>query len=80
MVFEIVEVKTYSGYKPDESPLSFVLHGETIKVKEILDRWYAAGIHPWQPQYDYFKVVDTRGNIFLLRFNRRRHVWSVLLE
>ncbi len=80
MVFEIIKVKTYSGYKPDEAPLSFVLHGQQISVKEILDRWYAAGVHPWQPQYDYFKILDEHGQTFLLRFNRRRHVWSVLVE
>jgi len=80
MIFEIVTVKTYCGYKLNEEPRSFELHGETFHVKEIIDRWYAAGMHPWQPQYDYYKIIDENDEIFLLRYNRRRDVWSVLVE
>ena len=80
MLFEIIEVKTYCGYKFNEEPRTFRLHGEQHQVREIIDRWYSAGIHPLQPQYDYYKVLDKNGREYLLRYNRKRDVWSVLIR
>jgi hypothetical protein len=34
-----IQVTAYSGYKAGERPAAFVLGGEEIGVRKILDRW-----------------------------------------
>ncbi len=36
---EPTEVIAYAGYRGEESPRSFVLHGRRIAVTEVLARW-----------------------------------------
>jgi len=79
MIFEIVEVKTYSGSKIDERPLSFIYRGEKIMIEEIVDRWYESGLKAGRPVYNYFKVRTGRVGFFLLRHNLAHDAWSVML-
>lgn len=39
MAEEKIEVAAYSGSRGEETPRSFVLHGERTEVVEILDLW-----------------------------------------
>lgn len=36
---ETINVTAYAGYRGEESPRSFMLHGKRIAVTEVLARW-----------------------------------------
>ena len=80
MIFAIVQVKTYDGAKKAERPVSFKYQGKTYNVVEILDRWYEGNPVAGRPNYNYFKVLTSDGEIFILRYNQRYEVWSVLIS
>ncbi len=79
MIFEIVEVQTYSGTAADERPVSFFFSNKKILIDEIIDRWYESGAKAGGPIYHYFKIYAPESQIYLLRHNVKRDVWSVLL-
>ncbi len=79
IIYEIVDVKTYDGYKPSERPTGFAYEGVEHHVVEILDRWYEASRIAGRPTYDYFKVRSDKGGVYILRHNRMHDVWSVLI-
>jgi len=66
-----IEVKTYSGYKADERPTSFVIGAKEFEVKECLDKWYGEG-------YGYFKVVADDGYIYILRHDMNNDHWELV--
>lgn len=66
----MVEVECYSGYKADERPISFTIHGHKFQIKEILDRWYGQ-------DYEYFKVTADDGNDYILKHHRNDDSWSL---
>ena len=39
MAEEKIEVLAYAGYRGEESPRAFILHGKRIEVRKVLDRW-----------------------------------------
>ncbi len=55
-----MRVQCYSGYKGDERPVRFELHGREYVVEEILDRWYG-------PHATFFKLRADDGNVYILR-------------
>jgi len=65
-----IEVNSYSGYRESERPVSFRLGSDTIKVKEIVDRWY-------EPDAIYFKVLGSDENNYILRHNEADHSWEL---
>ncbi len=65
---EPIEVTAYSGYKANERPLHFTLHGERVVVATVVDRWYGT-------ECDYFKVEDPAGRRFLLCWHRLHDRW-----
>jgi len=79
MIFEIVEVQTYSGAAADERPVSFFFNNKKVMIDEIVDRWYESGEKAGGLVYHYFKIHASEKQIFLLRQNVNRDVWSVLL-
>ena len=79
MVFEIVEVQTYSGSGADERPVSFIYREEKIVIDEIIDRWYESGPRAGGAVYNYFKV-RTKDRFYILKHNLRHDAWSVLLS
>jgi hypothetical protein len=76
MIFEIIDVECYSGYKTDERPISFTYHNEKWEIKTILDRWYAGGVDPEAPIINYFKVQTIENSLFLIRYNQETDKWS----
>ncbi len=77
IVFQISEVECYCGGKGDQTPKLFLYENGQVKISEILDRWYEGGINPNKPVYNYFKIKSNSGDLYLLRFNTNRQVWSV---
>ena len=65
-----IEVRSYSGYKANERPLSFELGERNFQVKRIVERWFGE-------DHDYFKVLADDGGVYLLKWNRNLDRWSL---
>jgi hypothetical protein len=70
-----LEVKTYSGYKADEYPLSFMLDDDEYKIAEVTDRWYQGDNNPEYPVSHYFKVKTGEGSECLLKHELDKDLW-----
>lgn len=66
-----IRVLTYSGYKADERPTSFLWGERTFQVKEVVDRWY-------DMDHNCFKVLTDDGNIYLLRHDMNSDQWELV--
>jgi len=80
MTFEIIKVEGYSGYRPDERPMSFIYNGRQHEVRDILERWYESSRRAGNPIYAFFKVITEDGDLFLLRYNSRFRTWAILTD
>ena len=80
MIFAIIEVQTYDGAKTAERPLRFEYQGKTHVVAQVIDRWYEGHPVAGRPNYNYFKVLTTNNEVFILRYNQRYEVWSLLIK
>ena len=69
-MLEII-VESYSGVKSEEYPLRFHLQGRKINISKIEDRWLTPGCK-------CFKILADNGNIYVLEYNERDDVWSLL--
>lgn len=67
----LIKVATYSGYKADERPTSFVISERTLKVKECLDRWYGEG-------HAYFKLSADDGYSYIIRHDIFNEEWELV--
>ena len=63
-------VKTYSGYKADERPLSFILDDVEHYIEEIIDAWVGK-------EFDYWKVKDADGERFLIKRDKEADEWAL---
>ena len=79
-IYEIIEVRSYAGFRSEESPRSFIFRDREYIVTEIIDRWYEGGVIPNQTVYNYFKVETESGDEFILRYNAKRDVWAICLS
>jgi hypothetical protein len=66
-----ITVQTYAGYKGDERPVSFSREGRTLRILEIVDRWY-------DPDHSRFKVLADDGGTYLLRHDMNDDAWELL--
>ncbi|MEE9542925.1 MAG: hypothetical protein V3V95_04000 [Thermodesulfobacteriota bacterium] len=71
MVKILIKVETYSGYKADERPTSFIIRERVLKVKECLDQWYGEG-------YAYFKVGADDGYTYIIRHEMNDDQWELV--
>ena len=65
-----ITVQTYAGYKGDERPVSFSRGGRTLRITEIVDRWY-------DPDYNMFRVLADDGGTYLLRHDMNADTWEL---
>ncbi len=65
-----LKVKTYSGFKADEKPISFIKDGIEYEVAEIVDAWVGV-------KYDYWRVKVESGERYILKVNREKDVWEI---
>lgn len=67
-----IKVKTYSGYKTNERPTSFVIGERIFKVEEVLDRWYGE-------DHDYFKLRADDDCTYIIRYDRAEDEWELTM-
>ena len=67
-----MRVRTYSGYRADERPLSFEMGERVVEVTDCLDRWYGEG-------YEYFKVRGGDGDVYILRHGLDADLWDLVM-
>jgi hypothetical protein len=65
-----ISVESYAGHRADERPLRFDLRGRSYEVLELDDQWYS-------PEARYFRVRADDGNLYVLRHDERRDVWTL---
>jgi hypothetical protein len=65
-----IKVECYAGYKGDQYPKRFALGESLLEVEEIEDQWYS-------PSSQYFRVRASDGNIYILRHDQERDLWSL---
>jgi hypothetical protein len=67
-----VRVRSYAGYRAEESPQRFFIGKREVKVVEIIDRWL-------DPAYSYFKVRGDDDGIYILRYSQDSDAWDMHL-
>jgi len=65
-----IRVECYAGYKADERPMRLHLGERILEVAEIEDRWYSPG-------EEYFRVLTSDGDRYVLRHVEAQDVWSL---
>jgi hypothetical protein len=65
-----IRVECYAGYRGEQEPRAFTLGERRIEVASILDRWLA-------PEYRYFKVAGSDGDLYVLRHDEASGDWTL---
>lgn len=71
---EGIEVISYSGYREEEIPRSFISHNETIEIVEIIDRWIEEDFHN-RTRRRFFRVRGDDGFIHSLYRDESSRKW-----
>jgi hypothetical protein len=66
-----VKVDTDIVSAGEERPVRFVLGGRSIKIDDILDRWYS-------PQGSYYRVLGEDGNFYILKGPADGELWELV--
>lgn len=70
-----ITVSCHAGYRGEEQPVRFAMgcpgeDGKSLAVEEVLDRWHG-------PDYRYFKVRASDGNLYILRHDEAGDSWEL---
>jgi hypothetical protein len=68
--YRSITVRTYAGYRADERPVEFSVDTDTLRVREIVDRWY-------DPDCNYFRVLADDGAVYLIRYDLDADGWQL---
>ena len=66
-----IKVKTSSGYKADERPVSFTIREKVLRVEERLDEWRGEG-------HAYFKLKADDGYTYIIRHDLESDSWELV--
>ncbi len=67
-----VRVECYAGYRGEETPTRFYLHGRCFEVQELLDCWLG-------PDHRYFKIIAQDGGVYILRHDTGHDRWELTM-
>jgi hypothetical protein len=67
---KVIDVSCYSGYRANERPVTFIVRGRKLEVKEILDRWYGLN-------HSYFKVLGNDQKVYLIKYDQDEDLWTL---
>jgi hypothetical protein len=73
-----IEVECHSGYKADEYPKCFYWYARKFEIKEIVDRWYQGDLNPDFPPANYFKVITTCDEQFIIKHETNSDKWYLI--
>jgi hypothetical protein len=68
-----VLVEAYAGYKGEETPRAFTIHGVRQEVREIMARWYTE-------RYSFFKLRAEDGHCYVLRYDLDGMRWELVMR
>ncbi len=74
MAEEKIEVVAYSGYRGEETPKEFVLHGRKVEGIEVLNRWIEGGAGT-KTVKRYFKVKGRDRSIYKIHYDEGKKEW-----
>jgi hypothetical protein len=75
MKFVHTRVKTLDSYKHPGQPIRFEVGVEHIEVDQVLDHWNEAYVDPSFFPCEYYKVADSNGKVYLLRYSTLFKSW-----
>jgi hypothetical protein len=55
-----------------EMPVRIRFDGREVEIVENVDQWYG-------PDYCYFKIKGSEGNLYILRFDEGRAEWQLMM-
>jgi hypothetical protein len=67
-----IGVECYAGHRGEQTPRTLILGDRRIAVAEVVDAWLA-------PDYRYFKLRGTDGDIYLVRHDERSSCWELTM-
>ncbi len=67
-----LRVECYAGYRGEETPRRFILHGRRFVVEELLDCWLGPG-------HRYFKLLADDGGVYILRHDTALDRWELTM-
>ena len=79
MKFIPVNVVCHAGYKADEYPVLFYRENKKYEIAEITDRWYHAEYHEDSQIANYFKVLTSQNEIFILKHVIDDDAWLLVI-
>ena len=65
-----MKVECYAGYKGEQYPERFTMGEQVLEVTDVEDQWYS-------PSSQYFRVLASDGNIYVLRHDQDKDVWTL---
>ena len=74
MAEEQITVTAYSGYRGEETPREFALHGKRVKVIEILNAWIEEGSE-YKSIKRFFEVKGNDGSIHKIHYDEDKKEW-----
>jgi hypothetical protein len=67
-----IQVETHETLRDPEQVHRLQFNGRGVEIVETADQW--AG-----PDYRYFKVRDTDGNLYIVRHDEPRNEWELTM-
>jgi len=71
---EKIRVDAYSGYRGEETPREFILHGKKVEVLEVLSAWVEEGTG-YKAIKRFFKVKGNDGLIHKIHYDENKKEW-----
>jgi len=69
-----VKVTAYSGYRGEESPVTFVLDGERVEVAAILSTWLEEDILN-RLRKRFFEIKGSNGRMYKIYYDEKTKEW-----
>jgi hypothetical protein len=67
-----IEVECYAGHRGEQTPRVLVLGERHIDVTAVVDQWLA-------PDYRYFKLRGSDGDIYIVRHDVMTETWELTM-
>jgi len=79
MLVELIEVVAYSGYRGEECPRLFIIRGEQIEVKGILNMWIEENVKT-KKRKRFFRVMGSDGHEYTIYYDEEMMLWFLTKE